>query len=82
MIENCESLALILYVTCSCHLCEQAEELLLQVEGVNVALVEVADDPELLERYGSRIPVLRRPDTDSELDWPFALDTIRCLLAG
>ena len=59
-----------LYTTSSCHLCEQAEQLLAQV-GLAFDAVEIADDPALLERYGVRIPVLRRRDTGEELNWPF-----------
>ena len=60
----------VLYTTSGCHLCEQAEARLRQA-GLAVSLVEIADDPALLERYGVRIPVLRRLDTGAERDWPF-----------
>ena len=59
-----------LYTTSGCHLCEQAEKLLAQA-GLAFDAVEIADDPALLERYGVRIPVLRRRDTGEELNWPF-----------
>jgi len=42
--------------------------------------VEIADDDELLERYGVRIPVLQRLDTGAELDWPFDAVAIERLL--
>ena len=42
--------------------------------------VEIADDEELLERYGVRIPVLRRLDTGEELDWPFDVAAVRRLV--
>ena len=61
---------LLLYTTSGCHLCEQAEALL-QSAGALVETVEIADDEELLERYGVRIPVLRHRETGGELDWPF-----------
>ncbi|MGB5062546.1 MAG: glutaredoxin family protein, partial [Candidatus Competibacter sp.] len=35
-----------------------------------------------LERYGVRIPVLRRLDTGNELDWPFDAAGVRCLLGN
>ena len=41
----------------------------------------IADDAELLEQYGVRIPVLRRVDTGEELDWPFDAAAVRRLLA-
>lgn len=72
---------LLLYTTGGCHLCERAEALLRDAVDVPVGPVEVADDAELLERYGVRIPVLRRVDTGEELDWPFDATAIRWLLA-
>lgn len=45
----------------------------LEGNGVRVQQVDIVDDPELLERYQLRIPVLRRVDTGAELDWPFDL---------
>ncbi|MBZ4193000.1 MAG: glutaredoxin family protein [Candidatus Contendobacter sp.] len=70
---------LALYTTSGCHLCEQAEALLGQV-GLAFSRVEIADDAALLERYGVRIPVVRRLDTGQELDWPIeavALEDLR-----
>lgn len=74
--------ALLLYTTSGCHLCEQAESLIRHQMGITARLMEIADDAELLERYGVRIPVLRRPETSEELDWPFDAAAIRRLLAG
>jgi hypothetical protein len=70
---------LLLYATQGCHLCEQAEALLQSVD-VRVESVEIADDENLLECYGVRIPVVRRPETGEELDWPFDPGMIRCWL--
>jgi len=70
---------LLLYATQGCHLCEQAEALLQSVD-VRVESVEIADDENLLERYGARIPVVRRPETGEELDWPFDTGIIQCWL--
>jgi hypothetical protein len=62
--------AYILYGTEFCHLCDEAEAIL---RAVRVAAVytDIAGDDELLERYGTRIPVLQRGDTGDELGWPF-----------
>jgi hypothetical protein len=65
-----------LYSTSACHLCEQAEALLAVIVPQSrlawqCYVVDIADDDELLERYGTRIPVLRRCDTGTELSWPF-----------
>lgn len=73
--------ALLLYTTSSCHLCEQAE-VLLQSVGASVEVVEIADDEELLERYGVRIPVVRRRETGEELAWPFDTVAVQNFLHG
>lgn len=57
-----------------CHLCELAIPVLnkgLDPERFAVDLVDIAYDDLLLDRYGTRIPVLREPNTGAELDWPF-----------
>lgn len=61
---------LVLYSTTFCHLCEQADVLLAQL-GIEAEHVDIVDDDELLERYGTRIPVVKRMDNGSELGWPF-----------
>jgi hypothetical protein len=73
---------LALYATSGCHLCERADVLIRGAVAVAFRSVEIADDEDLLERYGVRIPVLRRLDTGEELDWPFDAAAIRRLLAG
>ena len=69
------SISLTLFGTTACHLCEECLMLTRPLEGngVRVQQVDIVDDPELLERYQLRIPVLRRVDTGAELDWPFDL---------
>lgn len=71
---------LVLYTTLGCHLCEQAEALILAAAGATVRQVEISDDGGLLERYAIRIPVLHRRDTGEELDWPFDAAAVRRLL--
>lgn len=61
---------LVLYDTSCCHLCEEADAILAGA-GVTAEHVDIAADDGLLERYGTRIPVLRRSDTGAELGWPF-----------
>ena len=60
----------VLYGTESCHLCDEAEAILREV-GIAADYVDIANDDELLEKYGIRIPVLQRSDTGAELGWPF-----------
>lgn len=74
---------LLLYTTVGCHLCEQAQQMLVPVldyinrggigneQSLEVRPVEISDSPELMLRYGVRIPVIRLQDAESELGWPF-----------
>jgi len=71
---------LLLYTTSGCHLCEQAERLI-QQQTIAFRAVEIADDAQLLEEYGVRIPVLRRRETGQELSWPFDADALQRWLA-
>lgn len=59
-----------LYGTACCHLCDEAESVLLSV-GVAAFCFDISEDDVLLEKYGMRIPVLRRVDSGAELGWPF-----------
>jgi len=70
---------LALYATSGCHLCEQAADLIRGAVAVPFRMVEIADDENLMERYGLRIPVLRQLDTGEELDWPFDAAAVRRL---
>lgn len=69
-----------LYGTEYCHLCETAETLLHEA-GIAYTAVDIAEDDKLLDRYGVRIPVLRRTDTGTELGWPFDAAALSGFLA-
>jgi hypothetical protein len=71
---------LLLYGTSACHLCDEAKALL-GAAGAVADVVDIAHDERLLERYGMRIPVLRRQDSGTELDWPFDAAALRRFLA-
>lgn len=68
---------LLLYSTSACHLCEQAEVLLLKTLPANrfqLRKIDIALDEELMDRYGCAIPVLARVGKNAaqiELFWPF-----------
>ena len=71
------------FTTQGCHLCEQAEEILvtLQKEYIfELEVIDIAADKELVERYGLSIPVLLNAATGEELYWPFNADKIVSLL--
>ena len=78
--------ALVLYGTSACHLCELAEDMLLDVQALRPGLqfekIDIANDDQLIERYGVRIPVLKRLSDGAELGWPFDDFTLREWLAG
>jgi len=69
-----------LYGTSCCHLCEEAQAILRDA-GIVAQDVDIADDGDLLERYGARIPVLRRTDNGAELGWPFDAVAVEQFLA-
>lgn len=61
-----------LYSTSCCHLCDEAYALLCELKLKDqLIIIDVAENEALLAQYGLRIPVLRRTDTDAELNWPF-----------
>ncbi|MDP3677948.1 MAG: glutaredoxin family protein [Methylotenera sp.] len=68
-----------LYSTSHCHLCEQAESLLVTLSkqyDINWVLIEITDDAELLENYGHIIPVIKRLNNHREIAWPFTIGDI------
>lgn len=65
--------------TSACHLCDQAKALcdsLLNPEFFRLSVVDIAESDELIERFGTRIPVLCRVRDGVELGWPFDADQI------
>jgi len=74
---------LILYSTLGCHLCELAlDEIQPCLDSTSWCLeeVDIADDPALLELYGTSIPVLSLPLLDKQLYWPFDHIAVRVFL--
>lgn len=68
-------IGLILYGTEFCHLCDEAKTILCET-GIEAEHIDIAEDDELLEKYGIRIPVLKRVDNGAELGWPFDAVTV------
>lgn len=71
---------LILYSRRECHLCDLVVTMLDRT-GVHWRPVDIDRDSVLTEKYGLRIPVLRRPDTGDELAYPFD-EAKLCRFAG
>lgn len=72
-----------LYSTSHCHLCDQAESLLLKLNTAyqfEYQLIDIVDDANLYSRYQFKIPVLKRLDTGNEICWPFDESAIKSLL--
>jgi len=76
---------LILYSTLGCHLCESAlNEIQPCLDKTEWRLdeVDIADDPDLLQLYGTSIPVLSVPSVNKQLYWPFDRDEVSTFLMG
>ncbi|MEH6518010.1 MAG: glutaredoxin family protein [Halioglobus sp.] len=65
---------LTLYGTSACHLCDIAEQILIQCQAGEIPFayekVDISDSDPLFERYGERIPVVQ-DEAGLELGWPF-----------
>ncbi|MEJ8569184.1 glutaredoxin family protein [Elongatibacter sediminis] len=62
---------LILYTRPECHLCDLAAQML-ENGAIPWQRVDIESDIDLITRYGTRIPVIYRPDVDQALYWPFS----------
>jgi len=72
---------LILYHQPECHLCDEAETLLLACGLADrFRRVDIESDLELLKRYGFVVPVLRCAATRQELLWPFDRQQVEAFL--
>ncbi len=72
-----------LMTTAGCHLCDEAVAVLQQVlraGEAEVDLVDIVYDPQLMERYAVRIPVLVDRKGGRELGWPFNAQQLRQFL--
>lgn len=70
-----------LLTTAGCHLCDEARKLVeTAAPQVELVAVDIAEDDDLIEAYGERIPVLRV--AGKELGWPFGLLDVREFVAG
>lgn len=60
----------LLYGTEGCHLCEDAEQLLVDA-GLAFSKQDIIEDPQWLQNYGLLIPVLFHSASQQQLNWPF-----------
>jgi Glutaredoxin-like domain (DUF836) len=74
-----------LFGTLGCHLCEQAEAIVLprcHLQNHQVEIIDIAEHPEWLAKYATRIPVLRHPNSQQELGWPFDDTAVTAFITG
>ena len=67
-------MAYVLYSTAACHLCELAQQVILDVAAqlpIDVYVEDIAESEQLVDAYGDRIPVLMDEQSGRELNWPF-----------
>lgn len=72
----------VLFGTSGCHLCEQAEQLLLQSGITTLTIQDIIDDQQWLSAYGLIIPVLLHPTSGRQLNWPFDSDRLQTFLVS
>lgn len=75
-------MGLILYQRDDCHLCDLALAEMAKARVPEFESVFLDDVPELEDRYGWRVPVLRDDARDAELDWPFSAGAVREFLGS
>ncbi|GAA5523475.1 hypothetical protein Maes01_00020 [Microbulbifer aestuariivivens] len=65
---------LILYTTLGCTLCEKAKPEIwpvVEMFGLRLRQVDIAEDDELMERFSRSIPVVGLGDPEDTCPWPF-----------
>ena len=74
----------ILYGTLGCHLCDEAEALLSPLLTIDCSIecIDISESDQLIEQYGTSIPVLQRLRDSAELHWPFDLAQAHLFLSG
>ncbi|WP_218353786.1 glutaredoxin family protein [Alteromonas lipotrueiana] len=72
---------LVLYTGPGCDLCDVAYSMVMQAP-LNCQIVRrnVRDDLALYHRYGAKIPVLERVDSQAQLSWPFTQNELESFL--
>jgi hypothetical protein len=79
-----QKLHITLYGTAHCHLCEEAESLILQLHNtlpLVLQKIDIMDDAALFEQYQTSIPVLMDNQTNTYLYWPFTSQEIYFFLS-
>ncbi|WP_304996880.1 glutaredoxin family protein [Salinispirillum sp. LH 10-3-1] len=77
--------SLVLYETSHCHLCEQAEQVLIPFVNsaeCQIELVDIVSDDTLMQAHGTEIPVLKDHHSGRLLKWPFDECDVRSFLSA
>ena len=70
----------VLYGSEGCHLCELAEDICNPVLGDSLDYIDIVTDSELVESYGTHIPVLKHKLSNNELYWPFTANEVEAFV--
>lgn len=73
------------YSRTGCHLCEEAEALLVRLAAelgvvAEMTVIDLADEPEYEASYGHRVPVIETAGRGEVLEAPITEDALRQLL--
>lgn len=69
----------ILLGTSACHLCEQAEGLLNEID-ISYQKIDIAEQEQWQAQYAIKIPVLLNMESQQELCWPFTTKEIQAFI--
>ena len=74
-------MAWVLLGTDGCHLCDDAQRVILSLHGqlpVDVFVQDIIDNEQWLQRFAEKIPVLLDEESGAYLSWPFdAMSVLR-----
>ena len=78
---------ILIYTKLNCELCDEAYRLLIDAAYEIPLQIEVIDinqphNRTLNNTYRERIPVVAKPETPTELNWPFTIEDLRGYLTG
>ena len=76
-----------MYGTEGCHLCEEAENLLMELQQSRAGYfdwhsIDIVNNDLLFETYGTAIPVVFHAVSEKELFWPFSMDELLEFVRG
>ena len=73
------------YTTEACSLCDKAYsiiEVCIKKDQFDLQVIDIADTDDLIEKFGDKIPLLYRSDTETTLFWPFSPPDVQNFLSS